>query len=258
MIHDPASQYEWIHILAQAIRHEHCSKSRQAQSRCTLTIWGTDYFYAMKLLLVILQLSLVFCANFLESVTPTDTNLVKSEDDDNTQLARMKDSKEAEAGTENVETEEETINQEEDEKDLETTPTGGDESVEAEEKLMASASSSEDTEEMDSEEMEETEMTESGPEEMDDIDKEEPEDMAWWEARRCCAPLLRRSGSNARVTSSKKMKWALPKVISLYSIHLYTPLIPTGTSREPVSLRPTILHWQVHIVSMLTYNVKRL
>mmetsp|Transcript_49116 Transcript_49116/g.68266 ORF Transcript_49116/g.68266 Transcript_49116/m.68266 type:complete len:133 (-) Transcript_49116:72-470(-) len=132
----------------------------------------------MKLLLVILQLSLVFCANFLESVAPTDTNLVKSEDDDNTQLARMKDSKEAEVGTENVETEEETIYQEEDEKDLETAPTGGDESVEAEEKLMASASSSEDTEEMDSEEMEETEMTESGPEEMDDIDKEEPEDMA--------------------------------------------------------------------------------
>lgn len=130
----------------------------------------------MKLLLVILQLSLVFCANFLESVAPTETNLVKSEDDDNTQLARMKESKEAEAGTENVETEEETIYQEEDEKDLETAPTGGDESVEAEEKLMAS--SSEDTEEMDSEEMEETEMTESGREEMDDIDKEEPEDMA--------------------------------------------------------------------------------
>ena len=141
--------------------------------RCTLSFRGTDYFYAMKLLLVILQLSLVFCANFLESVAPTDTNLVKSEDDDNTELARMKDSKEAEAGTENVETEEETIYQEEDEKDLETAPTGGDESVEAEEKLMASASSSED-----SEEMEETEMTESGPEEMDDIDKEEPEDMA--------------------------------------------------------------------------------
>ena len=218
MIHDPASQYEWIHILAQAIRHEHCSKSRQAQSRCTLTIWGTDYFYAMKLLLVILQLSLVFCANFLESVAPTETNLVKSEDDDNTQLARMKDSKEAEAGTENVETEEETIYQEEDEKDLETAPTGGDESVEAEEKLMAS--SSEDTEEMDSEEMEETEMTESGREEMDDIDKEEPEDMAWWEARRRCAPLLRRSVQRQGEKQQTKMQRVLPKVISLYSIHL--------------------------------------
>ena len=42
---------------------------------------------------VILQLGLVFCANFLE-MTPTvssnSTKLVESEDDDNAELARMK------------------------------------------------------------------------------------------------------------------------------------------------------------------------
>mmetsp|Transcript_145463 Transcript_145463/g.205990 ORF Transcript_145463/g.205990 Transcript_145463/m.205990 type:complete len:135 (-) Transcript_145463:107-511(-) len=131
----------------------------------------------MKLLLVILQLGLVFCANFLE-MTPTvssnSTKLVESEDDDNAELARMKDSSTSETDDEEAEATEtdetEEFAMEEDEKDLETADTGGDESVEAEEKLMQEASASE-SDEMDADEEE----IETGFDELEYIDKEDPE-----------------------------------------------------------------------------------
>lgn len=59
--------------------------------------WGVSFrkksHRTVKSSQVILQLGLVFCANFLE-MTPTvssnSTKLVESEDDDNAELARMK------------------------------------------------------------------------------------------------------------------------------------------------------------------------
>ena len=61
--------------------------------------------------------------------------------------------------------------------------------------------------------------------------------------------------SNARVKSSKKMHRVLPKVISLYIYSSHPHRNFAGTCE----LTPHyILYWQFHIVSMLTYNVKRL